>query len=65
MKTILIIGGFAAIVPYAWDSISNAAFSGTQGNVTLPTFSGAQEILNWESSAAIIGFLVLVFAFFL
>lgn len=65
MRTALIIGGIAAVVPYAWDSVAINQFSASSGNVELFTFSGQQAIYSWEQYLAIAGIVALVIALLL
>lgn len=60
MKSLLIIGGAAAVVPYFWDNLAVQQFSASQGDTQLFTFSGSLAVLDWEKNLAIAGGILLI-----
>jgi hypothetical protein len=60
MKSILILGGVAAIVPYFWDNLALQQFTASQGQTELFTFSGSLSVLDWEKNLAIAGGILLI-----
>jgi len=65
METALFIGGIAAAIPYAWDSLAITQFSKSNGQVQLPTFSGGQYVGTWEEYLIVFGIAAIVAAFLL